>query len=338
MRALLALAAAALAVLGAGCDNDLPVASFIDKLRVLAVKAEPPEIAPGATAALSALAVEPAHPEGPTAPLSALWLACSIPPGVASPPPCGLDAGQLDGTQLPPACDGGASGSLCVLSTTLDAELTPAVGVLGADVSTELLVTVAIADTGAGAAACLLDTAQNGGLPTEPDHCVISIKRVTVRDPLRADADHPFAAPNTNPGLDRLDLLDDDGTVRSLLAGDATVPAAGSDGTSRMLSTLRSEASAEQKPDGTFEALSLSWFTTGGKIDGGRSTFDPPGCTSQTDCAATPPVTSAETTWDAPTATTAQTQVDPDGRLRFWAVLRDDRGGVGWVQGALGVQ
>jgi hypothetical protein len=322
-----------------GCDNGLPVSSFIDKLRVLAVQAEPPEVAPGAASTLSMLAVEPAHPAAAAAPLSAVWLACAIPPGVATPLPCGLDPGQLDATTLPPSCGSAADGGLCLLSTALDATLTPSTTLLGSAVSTELLVTVAVADTGAGAGACLLDTARNGGLPTEPDRCVISIKRVTVRDPTRSDADHPIAPPNHNPMLDRLDLRDQDGTVRSLLDPGATVPPVADQKTlSRTLSTLRHDDSAEQKSDGTYEAMSLSWFTTGGSIDGGRSTFDPPGCASQDACATTPPVTTADTTWNAPTATQAAAQIDPDGRLRFWAVLRDDRGGVGWLQGGLSVK
>jgi hypothetical protein len=192
-----------------------------------------------------------------------------------------------------------------------------------------------VADTGAGAAACLLETARNGGLPVEPDHCVISIKRVTVRDPL---ADPTLAPPNRNPRLDRLDLLDENGAVRSLLEPDATVAPSPDDIVDRTLSTLRAEDAAEQKTDGSFEALSLSWFTTGGKIDGGRSTFDPPGCASQEECAALPPVTGATTTWETPTATRAAEQVDTTGRLRFWAVLRDDRGGVGWLEGNVAVK
>jgi hypothetical protein len=232
-----------------------------------------------------------------------------------------------------------ASGELCILSTTLDASLTPAADLLGGDVSTELLVTVAVADTGAGAAACLLDTARNHGLPTEPDRCVISIKRVTVRDPLRADDAHPFAPPNQNPTLDVFDLVDEDGTTRSLLDGESSVPPAPThQDVSRKLGAVRSASAAEQKPDGGYEALSLSWFTTGGSIDGGRSTYDPPGCASQQECAMNPPADGAQTTWKAPTADKAQTQTDADGRIRFWAVLRDDRGGVGWLEGTLGLQ
>ena len=58
LRSILVAATVGAALLS-GCGSDLPSASFIDKLRVLAVQAEPPEIAPGATTQLSALVLEP---------------------------------------------------------------------------------------------------------------------------------------------------------------------------------------------------------------------------------------------------------------------------------------
>ncbi len=325
---------ALLAALG-GCNGDLPTASFVDKLRVLAVQADPPEVAPGDATTLRALAVEPAQPTVPTAPLSTLWLACRVPPGVTSPLPCGLNAGELDGTALPPACGAATAGELCVLGSDEKVTLTPSVGYLGGDASGTALVTAVVADTGAGAAACLLETARNGGLPVEPDRCVLALKRVTVRDALVPNADGRLEAPNRNPALDRLYLVDEDGRVRSLLDDDAAVPPSTGD-TSRheRLTTARAADAAEQRADGTYEALALSWFTTGGAIDGGRATFDPPGCGSQDDCARLPPVSYADTSWTSPTMDRAAGEIDPDGRVRFWAVLRDDRGGVGWIAGA----
>ena len=38
-----------LCVLVAGCGNDLPVSSFVEKIRVLAVRAEPPEAQPNSS-------------------------------------------------------------------------------------------------------------------------------------------------------------------------------------------------------------------------------------------------------------------------------------------------
>src|SRR5689334_10185613 len=84
------LIVAALIVVG-GCSSDLPAASFIDKLRVLAVRAEPPEIAPGETTKLDLLVAEPMVPQldgGAPQPLSAVWLACPLPAGTLTVEPC----------------------------------------------------------------------------------------------------------------------------------------------------------------------------------------------------------------------------------------------------------
>src|SRR5262245_5237491 len=112
-----AMRLALLAVLLVGCGNDLPAASFIDKLRVLSVVAEPPEIMPGETSTLSMLAVEPevAGDAGTPQPLSAIWLACRIPSGVTA-APCGLSATQgptITGA-TPPLCATDPSAALCI--------------------------------------------------------------------------------------------------------------------------------------------------------------------------------------------------------------------------------
>lgn len=86
----LALAAAACA----GCRNAFDPASFVDKLRLLAVKAEPPELAPGATTKLTATW---ANPGG--SPPAIHWSAC-----LEAPPPA-------SGQAVNPDCvfaDGGA--------------------------------------------------------------------------------------------------------------------------------------------------------------------------------------------------------------------------------------
>ncbi len=327
----------ALALSASGCENNLPVTSFVDKLRVLAVKAEPPEVAPGATSALSVLAVEPEQPQVPLSPLTAVWLACRVPPGVAQPLPCGLEPGQLDKGALPPPCGAELDGTLCLLGESLTATARPGAALLGSSGTGTLRLAVAIADSPGGAAACLLSTAQNGALPTEPDRCVIAEKRLVVSDPFRpGTAEAPVGPPNQNPSLERLDLVDEDGTVRSLLADDAQIPPSSEDAaTEHGLRVLRQEGSSERKADGSYEAMSLSWFTSGGRINGGRSVFDPPGCDSQAACASVAPVTTASTIYVSPTAAVAATQTDPRGRHRAWAVLRDDRGGVGWLEGSI---
>lgn len=315
----------------AGCEDNLPVSSFIDKIRVLAVQAEPPEVTVGNHTRLAALVVEPDHPLEAPGPLSYRWLACKASPDATFAIPCGLaDAtGKLDGSSAPPACPAQVDGTLCTLGEDATASLSPAASLVG---DGTLLVTLVVSDRVAGATECLLSTARNDGLPTDPDHCVLAVKRVTV-----GDGTTPL---NHNPTLARLDLVDLDGTVRSLLEDGVSVSASvvGEAAAVRDLRAQRDEGSAEQLADGSYEAMSLSWFTTAGRFQGARSTFDPPGCASQAECASTPPVTTAVTQWEAPDRAQAASQLDADGRMHLWAVLRDDRGGVGWRTGTITVK
>lgn len=71
--AMLALAAT-LGASSAACLGDLPSPSKVDDLRILAVRAEPPEAAPGTSVALDALVVDP---QG--RPISLHWYACLLP-------------------------------------------------------------------------------------------------------------------------------------------------------------------------------------------------------------------------------------------------------------------
>ena len=307
----------ALFALLAGCNDNLPIASFVDKLRVLAIQASPAEVAPGEVARLSPLVV------GGTGALSALWLACRTDPTAPSTHPCGID--ELDGSALPDACGAQANGATCALDDQLYTTVTAAGSLVGSDGTGQLLVTLVVADTGS-AADCYLGTLKNSGLPTEPDHCVIAYKRVSL-------ATTPT---NHNPEIAGFTFTEKGGAVQSLLTGEATASLSSSTKhrTTDTLGMVRADDAAEVEADGSYENLALSWFTDAGAIDGGRSSFDPPSCGSQTQCAMKEPLTSATTDWKAPTADERTTQA-PDGRVRFWAVLRDDRGGVGWRSGAL---
>lgn len=327
-----ALGAVALWMAAGGCSDDLPAASFIDKLRVLAVRAEPPEVAPGEETALDLLAVEPPVPQldgGAPRPLSAVWLACALPPGALTLTPCGLSGGLGDGGAAPPTCKDAPDAPLCVVGTDLQARYAPAADALGGAAATQILLTVAVADTDGGAVGCLYDIANNGGRPTNPDHCVVALKRLAVSHTAAAERNH-------NPTLANFSATPPDGAPETFADdGGVWVPAPGKDEAAWDLIALRSGDAAERKPDGTYEALTVSWFTTAGRIDGGRSIFLPDGCDSPSACAARMPELGADTTWYAPTAAEAARTVGPDGRVQFWAVIRDDRGGVGWRAGAL---
>ncbi|MCC6621062.1 MAG: hypothetical protein IT385_07390 [Deltaproteobacteria bacterium] len=71
----LSLLLPSLALLGVACDDPLPEAWQVDGFRVLAVRAEPPEVAPGTTVELDALVVDPTG--GP--PPRMTWYACIMP-------------------------------------------------------------------------------------------------------------------------------------------------------------------------------------------------------------------------------------------------------------------
>ncbi len=319
MHRLWALVAAGIALwsVGGGCNTNLPSASLVDKLRVLAVRAEPPEIAPGEETALSLLTVEPRVPMAGApapSPVTAMWTACPLPTGQASVLPCGIGAGST-----PPV----------LIGTELFASYRAPADLLAGGAALTVLITVAVADTAAGAQACVADVIANDGLPTDPDHCVISLKRVQVSDPAQRTV-----APNANPLLSAFTVRSEDAVDQQLEDGTATWPLpAKHDADEWQLIAERLAGSAEQKSDGTYEALSASWFTTAGHVDGGRSIYLPEGCNDPAACADQEPELFATTSWYSPTASEAAGHVANDGVVTFWAVLRDDRGGVGWKSG-----
>jgi hypothetical protein len=329
---LVATVAATLPLLAVGaCSNDLPAASFIDKLRVLAVRAEPPEVAPGETTVLDLLAVEPNVQQldgAAPAPLTAVWLACAL----LTVAPCGIGSGADGGAPTsPPLCKDQPSAPLCLIGTELGASYAPDVGVLGGTASTQILITVAVADTDAGATGCLLDIANNNGIPTNPDHCVVSLKRLQISDPAQRTG-----APNHNPTFADFYATSPGGFVEPLDDGKGVwLAAPGEDLAEWDIAAHRSDDAAEQKSDGTYEVLDASWFTTAGHLDGGRSLYLPPGCNDSASCPTELPETGEDTSWFAPTAQEATGVVDSSGVVSFWAVIRDDRGGVGWRAGGL---
>jgi hypothetical protein len=275
----------AAALMLASCGSDLPAQSFIDKLRVLAVQAEPPEVAPGTATTVRALVVEPIARAAQT--IDAFWLACVPPPGTLQDVPCAVDQ-----KEIPPQC--GATAGTCIVGSGLQVSYTPSQ-------TGQMLLTLVVADDGQ-AAGCLAAIQQSGMVP---DHCVIAFKRLAVsEDPT-----------NHNPGLE------------SLQVGDFPL-----DGSTLTLKVTRAGGSAELDAKGNYEALSVSWFTTGGKIDGARSEFGVPGCAAASDCPMTEPSLESTTHWIAPNADQLSMQSDATRAVHFWTVVRDDRGGVSWLE------
>jgi hypothetical protein len=85
MRRLTPLAAA---VALAACSPEFDAASRIEKLRVLAIQAEPPEIDPGGAATLTSLVLRPDFAAAPARTTTVVHLVCVPVPGDPTPTPC----------------------------------------------------------------------------------------------------------------------------------------------------------------------------------------------------------------------------------------------------------
>jgi hypothetical protein len=312
-------------ILLCGCNSDLPAQSFIDKLRVLAVRTEPPEVPPGTATTADVLAVEPVISKFDAGPSSvqAFWVACSQPPGALAPTPCGIapDAG------IPPLCSDTPGAPLCVIGAGMSVSYTPDASFVGSDGTGEVVLTAVVSDLAGGAQQCLLDIQANGGLPKYPDRCVVAFKRLSVN----ANAG---ATLNTNPTLTAFTITPKGGAPASLTDGSATFPP-GSDKTQPQLTldATRADDASEMDSSGNYEALTVSWFTSSGKISDGRSIYTPPGCATPTDCPKKAPAADATTKWNVPKPEQLATTTDATQTVNFWAVIRDDRGGVGWLSG-----
>jgi len=100
----------------------------------------------------------------------------------------------------------------------------------------------------------------------------------------------------------------------------------------------RAPDAAEVKADGSYEALSVSWFTTAGHLDGGRSLYLPTGCTSVTQCPTQPPEDGARA-WIGGTdvdARAGEIGVDRQRYLGFLARAQKHLAGARIVRIALG--
>jgi hypothetical protein len=331
-----------------GCGPALPSSSRIapdpmgpegqidprGKLRLLGIAADPPEVRPGERARLSALAViHPRHGQrqviagrevGTPAPrgLSHLWLVCQAAPGRAAPEACGLG-------------DPGATRDVRALGTGPTAELTAPALLSGGDLP--LVVTLVVADEAqaGGAQGCYDAARAQGGVVPDPNRCVVGIKRVKVSQAAR---------PNRNPGLARLGLLLPDGTEASLVADPPPALGLGQAGEAERhaLFVDRAVDAVEREPDPEHEGaerdevLVAAYFVTSGTLEAGRGGYQDPGCAEQPEC---PALVRSEVGWTPPAPGSEAALLEaPDGLSFFFAVLRDDRGGLSFQQGAARVQ
>lgn len=342
-------AALSLALGGLGCGPEFPPFWLIEpdplnasgqidpagKLRVLGLRADPPEAAPGEKITVRALvAIHPQqgrvladqsrHEPYPQL-LSALWLSCSQPEEALAPEPCGLaqNTAAQDLQTLPTLSDD--AGTATELRLPLDLALPQS-----------RIVTLLVADQAlpGGAAACYAHAVQNQGVLPDPNHCVIAVKRIRIsRDPVK----------NHNPEISRLwfgqgpNALWDLAPVPSrdvhypLL--DSTTP--DEDRPSLRLVVERaadavemgSDADGQDRP----EALSLSFFTTAGTLEAGRGSFLDLDCQDRPqNC---PALLHTDVGWQAPAEKAARQASEK--WVYFFVVLRDDRGGLSFMAAAV---
>src|SRR5687767_12397203 len=67
----------ALILLVCGCAPQLKPETLVEKLRVLSITAEPPEVKPGQSSALNVLQLDPSRPGGKT---TVIWVGCEPDP------------------------------------------------------------------------------------------------------------------------------------------------------------------------------------------------------------------------------------------------------------------
>jgi hypothetical protein len=285
---------AALAALLAGCPGDLEKQSEIVKLRVLAVQAEPAELIVDPDAgSLPSTTLSALAVEPSGAPIAMDYALCTVQERV---PPPDVDCPGTEG--IPLASAGPTSAVLDLndpraIALALELARDAGIGDGGALPPEGVPVLVGFRAT---APAHTLPDAGPPGADGGDEQVFRGLTTVTARG--------PGAPPNHNPAM------------AALLMGDVEV---GADGTTTApaRSTQRltpvPAAGSKEPADGGVEALGYSFFATAGSISALRST----------DTTATGQASDTSIDWTTP---------DAAQRVRLWVVVRDGRGGVGWIE------
>lgn len=296
IRASVGVAALTFASAGApGCEpsfSDRP--SLVSGPKILAVRSEPAEAAPGGSVALSALVVDT---EGTVAAPPSAWGFCRAPKLVA------------ENGAVSPDCAG--EGAIAPIATTLG----PATGIVPADACS-----LFGPETAAGSNLRPRDPDPSGGFYTPVrlrtrDQIAFGLLRTSCAlanapgDIVTAFTKAYHA--NRNPRIASITRVDDlaEGTFASAARGESV-----------RLRVRWADADAEPYPSydaasvtlvDRRESIRVSFYTTAGSFELDRSGRD------ESD-----PVTFTDDVWHAPTNA---------ARVHFWFVLRDSRGGVAFT-------
>ncbi|HJX63451.1 MAG TPA: hypothetical protein VJ860_05800 [Polyangia bacterium] len=288
------------------CSNDFAPYSQLDRLRILAVRSEPATPLPGEVATLSALTFVPTGES-----LSYHWTWCPVTASASQDYACPLDQATAN----------------LVFAGTVDpgiaAEL-PSLD-LGQAATASLNNPFSISGLSALCAAGLDSQGFSQGLDCEggfPVTVVLDVSTATVS--LRAGfvLRLPYETPpliNHNPspaGLSLAEISLSDTPIPIVVSPKQTIdlqaqiPADAAE--------LRPIPASEGPPGQRLERLTASWFADAGRIDKPRTAFiDGVAPLDQT----------SQNRWTAPSAT----EWPANNLVQFLLVLRDDRGGAGWL-------
>ena len=290
----------------AGCSSDFAPYSELDRLRILAVQSDPATPLPGESAVLSALTFAPAG-ESPTY----HWSWCPVTAKASQSYACPLD--QVAADQIFSAiADPSFSGGLPKLD-------------LGTAPTASLTNAFPIANLAALCAAGLESQGFSQALDCEGGYPILVTLDVTTASSslraavvLRLPAESPPII-NHNPSPAGLSLagfplgeplatvvVSPSQTIdlQALIPADVSEP--------------RPIPAAEGPPGQRLERLTASWFADHGRIDADRTVFiDGVSPLDQT----------SRNRWTVPDVQ----HWPPDNLVKFMLVLRDDRGGAGWL-------
>ena len=290
--------AAACAALGAamllGCPGDLEKQSEVVKLRVLAVQAEPAELIvdPAQPLPRTTLTALAVEPSG--APIAMEYALCTAQEAV---PPPDVDCPGTQGIPLPSA---GPTSAVLDLGDPRAIALALQLAQDGGLTDGGALPPDGIPVLVGFRATAPAHTLPDGGPPGADGGDVqvfLGLTTVTARG--------PGAPPNQNPGIAALWM--GDAGIEIAADGSTAAPAS----TTQRLTPVPAPGSKEPA-DGGVETLGYSFFATAGSISSLRST----------DTTATGQPADTSVDW----ATPASAQ-----QARLWVVVRDGRGGVGWI-------
>jgi hypothetical protein len=295
-----------LALAGVACQPgppaDITPASLLNSLRVLAIKAEPPDVLPGQTTTLTALVYNPEYDDTQ---LHFLWIMCD--PDLTS--AVGSACASFDLARNPSGLFGSIfSQNAGIHVNPFSRESAPYTA--PADVFGSLDTTDPLRLKGVPADILLIVYVGDFNALNDPNSVnVFALKTLRIAE---ESADR-----NSNPTIDTVRLNGQ--LLTDQVAGDITPGATLS---------LSAEPSADSLqtftrtlPDGTTEKkdeqLVFSWFTTAGKFDAALDV-------------------AARTKGDTPIKLAVPKPLNP-GVLETYVILRDARGGMDWARRVLKV-